>query len=80
MYTIDNDKELNDLWKELKMQRVDVANPFLIQLYNDYEEAQEKHEFEFSKQDFIEIIKTINSYVFRRYIVGIPTNSLNKTL
>ena len=27
----------------------------------------------------MEIIKTINSYVFRRYIVGIPTNSLNKT-
>lgn len=76
---IDNDKELNDLWKELKIQRVDVANPFLMQVYSDYEEAQEKHEFELSKQDFMDIVKTINSYVFRRYIVGIPTNSLNKT-
>lgn len=76
---IDNDKELNDLWKELKIQRVDVANPFLMQVYSDYEEAQETHEYELSKQDFIDIIKTINSYVFRRYIVGIPTNSLNKT-
>lgn len=76
---IDNDKELNELWKELKVQRVDVANPFLMQVYSDYEEAQKDHEFELSKEDFIEIIKTINSYVFRRYIVGIPTNSLNKT-
>ena len=76
---IDNDKELNDLWKELKIQRVDVANPFLMQVYSDYEEAKETHEYELSKQDFIDIIKTINSYVFRRYIVGIPTNSLNKT-
>ena len=55
------------------MQQVDVANPFLMQVYNDYADD------ELSKQDFIDIIKTINSYVYRRYICGIPTNSLNKT-
>ena len=76
---IDNDKELNDLWKELKVQRVDVANPFLMQVYNDYEYAKETNEFHFSKNDFIEIISAVISYVFRRYITGIPTNSLNKT-
>lgn len=75
----DNDVELNNLWKELKIQRMDVANPFLIKVYSDYEEAKENHTFELSKSDFIEIIKAINSYVYRRYIVGIPTNSLNKT-
>lgn len=76
---IDKDEELNSLWKELKVQRVDVANPFLIQVYSDYEKANETNEFVLTKQDFIEIIKAINSYVFRRYITGIPTNSLNKT-
>lgn len=76
---IDNDTELNNLWREIKIQRMDVANPFLIKVYSDYEEAQENHTFELSKADFIEIIKAINSYVYRRYIVGIPTNSLNKT-
>lgn len=76
---IDPDKDLNKLWKELKTQKVEVANPFLMQIYSDYEYANETKEFEFSKEDFIEIIKTINSYVFRRYIVGFPTNSLNKT-
>lgn len=76
---IDNDDELNELWKELKIQRMDVANPFLIKVYSDYEESQETHEFELTKKDFIEIVKAINSYVYRRYIVGIPTNSLNKT-
>lgn len=75
----DKDIELNELWKELKIQRVEVANPFLMQIYNDYETAQTTNEFEFSKYDFIDIVKAINSYVFRRYIVGIPTNSLNKT-
>lgn len=69
---IDPDKDLNKLWKELKIQKVEVANPFLIQIYSDYEYANETKEFEFSKEDFIEIIKTINSYVFRRYIVGFP--------
>lgn len=76
---IDKDEELNSLWKELKVQRVDVANPFLMQVYSDYEKANETNEFVLNKQDFIEIIKAINSYVFRRYITGIPTNSLNKT-
>ena len=76
---IDEDSELNELWKELKIQRVDVANPFLMQVYSDYEESLEKNEFKLSKDDFIKIIKTVNSYVYRRYIVGIPTNSLNKT-
>jgi predicted transport protein len=32
-----------------------------------------------SKDDFIEIIRLIESYVFRRAVCGIPTNSLNKT-
>ena len=76
---MDADSDLNELWKELKVQRVDVANPFLMQVYSDYEYANEIGEFRLTKDDFIEIIKTINSYVYRRYIVGIPTNSLNKT-
>lgn len=32
-----------------------------------------------SKQDFIDIVKAINSYVYRKYVCNIPTNSLNKT-
>ena len=75
----DEDKELNELWKELKIQKVEVANPFFIQVYNDYEMAFNDPSINLTKQDFIEIIKAINSYVYRRYICGIPTNSLNKT-
>lgn len=75
----DDDHELNSLWKELKTQRVDPANPFLMQVYNDYDYALKHNDFKLTKQDFMDIIKAINSYVYRRYIVGIPTNSLNKT-
>ena len=75
----DEDEDLNELWKELKIQRVEVANPFFIQVYNDYETAKEDDSINLSKEDFIDIIKVINSYVYRRYVCGIPTNSLNKT-
>lgn len=75
----DEDEELNELWKELKIQRVEVANPFLIQVYNDYEKAKEDYSINLSKQDFVDIVKTVNSYVYRRYVCNIPTNSLNKT-
>lgn len=75
----DEDEELNELWKELKIQRVEVANPFLIQVYNDYEKAIEDDNINLSKQDFVEIVKAVNSYVYRRYVCNIPTNSLNKT-
>ena len=75
----DEDEDLNKLWKELKLQRVEVANPFLIQVYDDYEKAKENSEINLTKEDFIDIIKIVNSYVYRRYICGIPTNSLNKT-
>lgn len=75
----DEDEELNELWKELKVQRVEVANPFLIQVYNDYEKAKEDDSINLSKQDFVNIVKAVNSYVYRRYVCNIPTNSLNKT-
>lgn len=75
----DPNQELNALWNELKIQRVDVANPFLIQVYNDYELAMEDESINLTKQDFVDIVKAVNSYVFRRYICDIPTNSLNKT-
>lgn len=75
----DEDEDLNKLWKELKLQRVEVANPFLIQVYDDYEKAKENSEINLTKEDFIDIIKIVNSYVYRRYICGIPTYSLNKT-
>ena len=47
--------------------------PFILNVYKDYDN------WDLTKQDFIEIIKALNSYVYRRYIVWIPTNSLNKT-
>lgn len=69
----EEEKELKESFSDLRDLKVDVSYPFLLELYNDYKENI------LSKENFIEIIRLIESYVFRRAICGIPTNSLNKT-
>lgn len=69
----ESDKELKALWDELRMLDVSVCYPFLMRVYNDYENQV------ITKADFIAIIKATISYVVRRVICEIPTNSLNKT-
>jgi len=50
-----------------------VAYPFFLQLYDDYERQQ------LNGEDFVAILRLVESYVIRRAICGIPTNSLNQT-
>jgi len=69
----EEDKELKEAFSNLRELKVDVSYPLLLELYNDYKIGI------LSKNDFIEIIRLIESYVFRRAVCGIPTNSLNKT-
>lgn len=61
------------LYKDINALRMEVALPFLLKIHNDY------YTETISKAEFIEIIKLCISYVFRRSICNIPTNSLNKT-
>lgn len=61
------------LYKDINALRMEVALPFLLRIHNDYYTGI------ISKADFTEIIKLCISYVFRRSICNIPTNSLNKT-
>lgn len=69
----EDDKELKKLWSELKQLDISVCYPFLIRVYDDYENQV------ITKDDFIKIIKATISYSVRRGICEIPTNSLNKT-
>lgn len=66
-------KQLEEAFSDLREFRVDVAYPFLLELYADYEADT------LSLKDFVAITRLIESYVFRRAICNIPTNSLNKT-
>lgn len=67
------DKELKEIFGDINTLKVDVAYPFILEVYDDYQRKR------LSRDDLIEILKFIESYVFRRAICGIPTNSLNKT-
>lgn len=67
------DKALQHAFRNISKLKVDVSYPFLLPVYNDYSEGT------MSREDFIEILSLVESYVFRRAICGIPTNSLNKT-
>ena len=60
----------DDLFNSLNYS---VAYPFLMEIYSDFEAGV------IAEDDFIEIIKLVESYVFRRSICQIPTNSMNKT-
>ncbi|ADI74082.1 protein of unknown function DUF262 [Methanohalobium evestigatum Z-7303] len=72
-FNMEKDEDLNNKFNEITTLKVDVAYPFLLQVYDDYQENV------IEKNDFIKILDTVISYVFRRAICGIPTNSLNKT-
>ena len=67
------DLNLKLAFHDLRELKVEVAYPFLLELYHDY--AGEL----LGKDEFVEAIRTIEAYVFRRAICAIPTNSMNKT-
>lgn len=54
-------------------QLATVAYPFQLRLYADYAEQI------LSRDDFVLILDALISYLFRRVVCRIPTNSLNKT-
>lgn len=67
------DADLARAFHDLRELKVDVAYPFLLELYADFAEDR------LSKEDFLRAIRLIESYVFRRANCSIATNSLNKT-
>lgn len=69
----ENDADLKMAFHDLRELKVDVAFPFLLEAYNDYDKQI------ISKDDLLKIVRLVESYVFRRAICGIPTNSMNKT-
>ena len=67
------DKQLALAFRDLRDLKVDVAFPFLLELYHDYVEGP------LDKDDLAGAVRLVEAYVFRRAVCGIPTNSLNKT-
>lgn len=65
----------NDIIRQLEYinkLEINVAYPFLMKVYEDYSNNI------IEKTIFIQILEFIQSFTWRRFIIGLPTNALNK--
>ena len=69
----ENDPTLKQAFTDLRELKVEVAYPVLLDAYHAYKKHNINHE------ELCQIVRLIESYVFRRSVCDIPTNSLNKT-
>jgi uncharacterized protein with ParB-like and HNH nuclease domain/predicted transport protein len=67
------DAALKSLYSDMKAIRMEVAYPFLLKVHDDCDKGL------ISIDELREILRLCVSYVLRRAICDIPTNSLNKT-
>lgn len=65
--------DLKLAFHDLRELKVDVAYPFLLELYADYAAGV------LSQSDLLAAVRLVEAYVFRRAICAVPTNSMNKT-
>ncbi len=68
-----NDSVLKSLYNDMKAIRMDVAYPFLLKAHDDFDNKL------IDIEELRQILQLCVSYVLRRAICDMPTNSLNKT-
>lgn len=69
----EKDKDIQKQLNYIDRLEINVAFPFLMKVYDDYNQNV------IDKNTFINVLELVQSYVWRRFITGLPTNSLNKT-
>ncbi len=68
-----SEAKLAEAFHDIRELKVDVAYPFLLEVFDDFDNGR------LNTEDFCDVLRLVESYVFRRAICAIPTNSLNKT-
>lgn len=66
------DTEIKTQLEYINRLEINVAFPFLMKVYEDYSNSI------IEKTTFISILSLVQSFTFRRFILGLPTNALNK--
>ncbi|MBC7796826.1 MAG: DUF262 domain-containing protein, partial [Pyrinomonadaceae bacterium] len=66
------DKEICEHLKYINRLEITTAFPFLLEIYQDYSTNT------INRAQFIEVLKLIQSFAWRRFLCGVPTNALNK--
>lgn len=66
------DNEIRLQLEYISRLEINVAFPFLMKVYYDYAHST------IDKSTFIEVLELVQSFSWRRFILGLPTNALNK--
>jgi uncharacterized protein with ParB-like and HNH nuclease domain len=69
----ENNFKLKQAFIDLNNIKVNVSYPFLMSVYDDFSNKI------INEKTFLDVLKLVESYVFRRFICELATNSLNKT-
>jgi len=69
----EKDPALANAFQDIRELRADVCYPMLMEVYHDHVQGR------LGKDAFVEILQLVESYVFRRAICDIPTNSQRQT-
>jgi uncharacterized protein with ParB-like and HNH nuclease domain/predicted transport protein len=69
----EKDPELEAAFHDIRDLGSTVAYPLLLELYHDYVRGL------LQKDELLRVTRLVESYLFRRAVCGIPTNSMNKT-
>lgn len=72
-FDLENNPDLNTAFYDLNELKVDVYVPLLLTLYDEYSKVK------LSPRELVEAVRLIESYIFRRAVCDIPTNSHNTT-
>ncbi|MDE0471600.1 MAG: DUF262 domain-containing protein [Ekhidna sp.] len=68
------DSEIKTELSYINRLEINVAFPFLMKVYDDYDLEI------IDKSTFLEVLRLIQSFVWRRFIVGLPTSILKNTI
>lgn len=68
----ETDKDIRIQLEYIKRLEINVAFPFLMKVYDDYVSSI------IDKPTFLKVLDLIQSFTWRRFILGLPTNALNK--
>ena len=68
------ERKLAEVFRDLRELKVDVAYPFLLELYDDFANGG------LESTDFETAVRLVEAYVFRRAVCAIPTNSAEQDI
>ncbi len=68
----ESDIDIRHQLRYIDKLEINVAHPFLLKVYDDYSNNV------IDKKTFIDVLELVQSFTWRRFILGLPTNALNK--